>query len=74
MNKSSATYFGTTYANTRHVASCGWWRGDGDSKQGHHSPNRNSPQQQVVAFVGPKCVALDLFVRNTYSTYEDDDN
>ena len=74
MNKSRATYFGTTNANTRHMASCGWWRGDGESLQGHISPNRNSPHQQVVAFVGQKCVTLDLFVRKTYSTYENDDN
>ena len=74
MNKSRATYFGTTNANTRHVASCGRCRGDGESIYGYLSPNRNSSRQHVVAFVGPKCVALDLFVRNTYSTYENDDN
>ena len=74
MNKSSATYFGTTDANTRHVASCGWCRGDGESIYEHPSPNSNSPHQQVVAFDGPKCVAPDLFLRNTYITYENEDN
>ena len=74
MNKSSATYLGKTNANTCHVASCGRCRGDGESMYGHLFPNRNSSHQHVVAFVGPKCVELDLFVRNTYSTYENDNN
>ena len=39
MNKYSATYFGTTKAYTRHVASCGWWRGDSGPEQ-HYNVRR----------------------------------
>ena len=36
-----------------HVASCGWWRGDGRSMWGHPSTNYNSPHERVVAQVVP---------------------
>ena len=34
-----------------HVASCGWWTGDGESMWGHSSTNYNSPHGRVMAYV-----------------------
>ena len=41
-----------------HVTSCGWWRDDGRSIQGHFSTNHNLPHGQVPQVVAPELLLL----------------